>query len=435
NFPASGAKFPPVFFRALAYIKLASATVNNELGRLDSKNTRAIVKASKEVLAGKMDSQFPVDIFQTGSGTSTNMNMNEVIATRANEMLTGEKSTRHPVHPNDHVNMGQSSNDVIPSAIHLSALLLINEKLFPAMTGLQTALNEKEAKHRSDVKTGRTHMMDAMPVTLGQELSGWASLTGRLIEGINSALPALSRLAMGGTAVGTGINTHPEFGGRVAKVLSGLTGLELKESEDHFSAQATQSAVLALSGRLKSAASAFIKIANDLKLMNSGPVCGLDEIRLKAVQPGSSIMPGKVNPVMPEAVRMIGVQVIGNDLTIALGDAMGEFELNTMLPLIAHNILQSVTLIANASLLLKRTIDGFEVNSEHIKELLEKNPIIGTVLSPVIGYDKAAEVIKRASAENRAVREVVVEMGYMDEKNARKLLAPETMTRHKTRRI
>ena len=427
NFPASGAKFPPVFFRAIAYIKIACATVNSELRLLDKKRARAIIKASKEVLSGGMHDQFPVDIFQTGSGTSTNMNANEVIATRANEMLTGVKRTKHPVHPNDHVNMGQSSNDVIPAAIHLSSLLLLNEKLLPAMSGLQKTVTEKAALNKAIIKTGRTHMMDAMPITLGQELSGWASQTGGLIKGINSALPAMRRLAIGGTAVGTGVNTHPEFGERTAEALSRLTGLELKEAENHFMAQASQDASLALSGRLKTAASAIMKMANDLKLMNSGPVCGLGEIRLKAVQPGSSIMPGKVNPVMPEAVRMIGAQVIGNDLVVALGNSMGEFELNTMLPVIAHNILQSITLLANACLLLQKAIGAFEVNAEHMRESLEKNPIMATVLSPVIGYDKTAKVVKKAQTEKKTILEAAVQLGYMDEKEAKRLLESRSM--------
>ncbi len=429
NFPSSGARFHPVFFRALAYIKLACAQVNSELGLLDKKRATAVIRASKEVLSGKMDGQFPVDIFQTGSGTSTNMNVNEVIATRANEMLTGRKSTRRPVHPNDHVNMGQSSNDVIPTAIHLSALLLLSGKLLPALDELKKAVNKKAARYKAVVKTGRTHMMDAMPVTLGQEMSGWAAQTAHLIEELDSSLPALRRIAMGGTAVGTGINTTPGFGRKVAKALSRLTGLGLKEAENHFMAQASQDAALALSGRLKTAASAFIKMANDLRLMNSGPACGLNEITLKSVQPGSSIMPGKINPVMPEAVRMIGVQVIGNGVAVAIGDAMGEFELNAMLPVIAHNLLQSIALLSNASRLLQKAVEGFEADTEHMRACLEKNPIIGTVLSPLIGYDKAAEVIKRARVEKKALRETALQMGYMEEKDARGLLDPRSMTR------
>ncbi len=434
NFPESGAKFPPVFFRALAYIKLACAMVNAELGLLEKKKARAIMRASREVLSGRLRGQFPVDIFQTGSGTSTNMNANEVIATRANELLTGKKSTRHPVHPNDHVNMGQSSNDVIPSAIHISALFLAEEKLLPALRGLKKTLDGKSRAYKAVVKTGRTHLMDAMPVTLGQEISGWAAQTGRLIEEAGSALSALRAIAMGGTAVGTGVNTHPEFGRRTAKALSRLTGLVLKEAENHFMAQASQDAALALSGRLKTAASAFIKMANDLRLMNSGPVSGIGEIRLKAVQPGSSIMPGKVNPVMPEAVRMIGAQVIGNGVTVAMSDAMGEFELNAMLPVIAHNLLQSITLIANAALLLQKSVEGMEVNAERMRESIEKNPMTGTVLSGALGYDRAAAVIKSAQAGQKTVRELVVEMGYMDEKEARRLLDPEVMTRPQKKR-
>lgn len=429
NFPPSGMRFPPVLFHALGFIKLACATVNLELGLLDRKLAAAVIRASKEVAEGGFDDQFPVEIFQTGSGTSTNMNANEVIATRANEILTGARHTKNPVHPNDHVNMGQSSNDVIPSAIHLSSSMLLSEKLLPALAGLEDALAKKSALLKSAVKTGRTHLMDAMPVTMGQEISGWAAQVRYGIRRTEAVLPRLSELAIGGTAVGTGINAPAGFGKRVAKVLSELTGLNLREAGNHFQAQAAMDTVVELSGMLKTTASAFIKMANDLRLMGSGPASGLNEIRLKPLQPGSSIMPGKVNPVAPEAVRMIGAQVIGNDLIIAIGNSMGEFELNVMLPVIANSILVSITLMANAARLLLRAVEGFEVNSEHIRQLLEKNPVIATVLSPVIGYDKTAQAVKEALRQKRPVKEIVVEMGCLDKKKAERILDPESMTK------
>ncbi|MDA8170345.1 MAG: class II fumarate hydratase [Nitrospiraceae bacterium] len=430
NFPPCGMKFPPVLFHALGYIKLACAMVNADIGLLDKRLAGAIIRASGMVARGRLDDQFPVGIFQTGSGTSTNMNANEVIATRANEILSGRKmrNTKHPVHPNDHVNMGQSSNDVIPSAIHLASLILLNERLLPSLTRLQKSLKKKSALLKSVVKTGRTHLMDAMPITMGQEISGWAAQVEYCIRRTRSTVPRLSELAIGGTAVGTGINAHPEFGKRVSKALSELTGIRLREARNHFQAQASQETVLELSGMLKTTASAFMKIANDLRLMASGPASGLNEIRLKTLQPGSSIMPGKVNPVLPEAVRMMGAQVMGNDLAIAIAGSMGEFELNAMLPVIANGILQSITLISNAALLLARTVDGFEVNTEHIANTLGDNPVIAAVLNPVIGYDTAAIVVRKALESGRPVKEVVVEMGYLGKKEAEKILDPEAMT-------
>ncbi len=430
NFPVSGIVFPPVFIRSIGLIKHACARVNQELGLLEPRIADAIIRACDGIIAGTFHDQFPLDIFQTGSGTSTNMNANEVIATRANEILTGTKHTGKPVHPNDHVNMGQSSNDVIPTAIHVSACLQTKERLIPAMKVLHAAIRDKEKKYSALVKTGRTHLMDAMPITLGQEMSGWAAQIECSIGRIEGAIPGLAELAIGGTAVGTGINAQPGFGERVAKKLTGLTKIEFAEAKNHFEAQSSQDAVVGLSGQLKTYASSLMKIANDLRWMNSGPMAGLGEIRLPSLQPGSSIMPGKVNPVIPEAARMVSVQVMGNDVVITLSNAMGDFQLNVMLPVIAHNIIQSVTILANISrLMAEKAIEGFSVNEEHIIELVHRNPIIATVLNPIIGYDKAAEVVKKALKEKKTVKQVVLELGYLTAEEADRILNPGIMTR------
>jgi len=430
NFPISGITFPEVFIRSLGYIKLSCAKVNLELGILDKKRASAIIQACNEVIKGKFDDQFPLDIFQTGSGTSTNMNVNEVIATRANEIVTGQKNTKSPVHPNDHVNMGQSSNDVIPTAIHVAAYMQVKEVLVPALSLLHRTIETKSRNYKSVVKTGRTHLMDAMPITLQQEMSGWATQIKYSIKRINNTLPRLSELAIGGTAVGTGINTHPKFGKKVSETLSKLTGIQFKEARNHFEAQSAQDAVVELSGQIKTFATSLMKISNDMRWMNSGPITGLSEIRLPSLQPGSSIMPGKVNPVIPEAVRMVCTQVMGNDSVISIANSMGDFHLNVMLPVIAHNIIQSITILANASrLLAEKAIKGFEVNEKHILELIHMNPIIAAVLNPIIGYDKAAEVVKKALKEKKTVKQVVVEMGYLSEREADKILNPEIMTK------
>lgn len=430
NFPVSGITFPEIFIKSLCRIKLACAKANAESGLLNKKLSTAIIKACTEVIDGKLTGQFPLDIFQTGSGTSTNMNANEVIAARANEILTGKKNTKSPVHPNDHVNMGQSSNDVIPTAIHISSYLHIKELLLPSLELLHKSINKKAGKHKSAVKTGRTHLMDAMPITFGQEFSGWASQIEHSIIRIKGALLMISELAIGGTAVGTGINTSRNFGLSVSKILSEQTGVRFREAKNHFEAQSSQDAITELSGRLRTTATGIMKIANDLRWMNSGPVSGLSEIMLPPLQPGSSIMPGKVNPVIPEAVRMACVQVIGNDTVIAICNSMGDFQLNVMLPLIAHNIIQSITLLANASrLLAEKAIEGLEINEEHINVLMQMNPIIATALNPVIGYDRAAEVVKKAVREKKTVKQVVVEMGLLTKKEAEKILKPEIMTR------
>lgn len=429
NFPVSGIRFPSVFISSLGYIKLACSEVNRLLGLLRPDLAQVIIKASEEVIRGDFDDQFPLDIFQTGSGTSTNMNANEVIATRANEMITGRKDTKNPVHPNDHVNMGQSSNDVIPSAIHISAVIQVKRLLLPALNRLHSAIEEKSRLYHDVVKTGRTHLMDAMPITLGQEMSGWASQITSSIKRIEAIFPRLSVLAIGGTAVGTGINTHPDFGKKVARVISERTGIDFTEAENHFEAQSSQDSILELSGLLKTLASSLMKIANDLRWMNSGPVSGLSEIRLPALQPGSSIMPGKVNPVIPEVVRMVAAQVMGNDLVITVADSLGDFQLNVMLPVIAYNILQSITILSNVSdLLSEKAIKGMEVNRERMRELTEKNPIIATVLNPLLGYDKTAEVVKKALRENKSIKDVVVEMQLLSAEEAERILDPKRMT-------
>jgi fumarate hydratase class II len=429
NFPISGMRFPRVFIRALGLIKAAAAEVNADLGLLDAEKARAIVQAAEEVAAGQWDDHFPIDIFQTGSGTSTNMNANEVIANRATQILGAELDTRL-VHPNDHANMGQSSNDVIPTAIHLSAFIQVYEVLLPAFNHLHVTLERRAAEFEDVVKTGRTHLMDAMPVQLSQEISGWAYQVVQSMERIESCLFRLGKLPIGGTAVGTGINTHPEFGGRVAAKLAERTGLPLVEAEHHFAAQATMDTVTELSGHLKTTASSLMKVANDLRWMNSGPIAGLGEISLPALQPGSSIMPGKINPVICEAMMMVCGQVIANDVAVTIGNERGNFQLNVMLPLIAHNALQSITLLGNAArVLADKAVAGFSVNRERMAELVEKNPVLVTALNPVIGYDKAAQVAKRAYAEGRRLKEVAAEMTDLSPQELERLLDPRLMTK------
>ena len=430
NFPVSGITLPFVFIRSLALIKRASARVNRRLGLLDARRTDAIVRACTEIIQGKLNDQFPLDVFQTGSGTSTNMNANEVIAGRANEIIGGARNSKSPVHPNDHVNMGQSSNDVIPSAIHVSAYLQTSEQLLPALTFLHKTITTKAQEYRAVVKTGRTHLMDAMPITVGQEMSGWAAQIENAIVQIKSALPRLSELALGGTAVGTGVNTNRKFGRLVAKELSIATKLKFKEAPNHFEAQSSQDGIVELSGHLKTYATALLKISNDLRWMNSGPVAGLGEIQLPSLQPGSSIMPGKVNPVIAESARMVAVQVVGNDTVVTVSNGLGEFQLNVMLPVIAYNILQSISLLASVShLLAERAVAPLKVNELHIAELIQRNPIIATVLNPIIGYDKAAEVVKKAIREKKTVKQVVIEMGLLPAADADKILNPAVMTK------
>jgi fumarate hydratase class II len=425
NFPVSGIRFPRAFIRALGLIKAAAAEVNVGLELLEQKTADAIRRAALEVAEGKWDEHFPLDVFQTGSGTSTNMNANEVIANRANEVLGGRA-----VHPNNHANMGQSSNDVIPTAIHVSAFLLVHEALIPSLEHLESALKHREGECDDVVKTGRTHLMDAMPIRLGQEIGGWAYQVRQSIERVKSCLPRLAQLAIGGTAVGTGINAPRDFGMKMAKRLAQATGLPFREAENHFAAQAAMDTAVELSGHLKATATAVMKIANDLRWMNSGPLAGLGEISLPALQPGSSIMPGKVNPVICESAMMACAQVIGNDAVITIANQHGNFELNAMLPVIAHNLLQSITLLANVAMLLaNKAVDGFIVNRERIEGMVDRNPILVTALNPVIGYDKAAEIAKKAYAEGRPIKEVAAEMTDLSREELDRLLAPRPLTR------
>lgn len=428
NFPISGLRFSREFIKALGLIKLAAAEVNLSLELLTTEQVNVIKAAAQEVVDGRWDAHFPIDIFQTGSGTSTNMNANEVIAHRAVQIM-GEGTDPKQIHPNDHVNMGQSSNDVIPSCIHLAAYLATSETLLPALKHLHQTLKQRETEFDDVIKTGRTHLMDAMPIRLSQQISGWASQVKHGIERVEGALPRLAELALGGTAVGTGINAHPEFAAKVAAEIARLTGLPIREAENHFEAQAAQDAAVELSGQLKTVAVSLMKIANDLRWMNSGPQAGLAEIVLPALQPGSSIMPGKINPVICEATIMACAHVIGNDTAITLGGQWGNFELNVMLPMIAYNLLQSISVLGNATrVLADKAIAGFTANRAHIADLVEKNPIMVTALNPVIGYDLAAKIAKRAYAENRRVKEVAAEMTNLTPAELDKLLDPRELT-------
>ena len=424
NFPISGYRLPRAFIRALGLIKQAAARANTRLNLLDAEVSRAIESAAAEVSAGQHDSQFPIDVYQTGSGTSTNMNANEVIGSLASRRLG------KPVHPNDHVNMGQSSNDVIPTAIHVSAALSVSGDLIPALGHLRDTLRSKEREIGSIVKTGRTHLMDAMPVTLGQELSGWRTQIEHGIERLNAVSPRLHALAQGGTAVGTGINAHPDFGAAFCEELSELTSLPFVPGRNYFEGLSTQDTAVELSGQLKVIAVSLMKIANDLRWMNSGPLAGLGEIALPALQPGSSIMPGKVNPVIPEATAMVAAQVIGNDAAITLGGQSGNFQLNVMLPMIAWNLLESVRLLANvARLLADKAIAGFRVQQGRLAEALDRNPILVTALNPVIGYEKGAAIAKKAYAEGRPIREVAAKMTDLPPDELAKLLDPAELAK------
>jgi fumarate hydratase class II len=423
NFNISGLRMPAAFVGALGRIKSACAAVNAELGLLDAALATAIQQAADEIAAGRHAEQFPVDVFQTGSGTSTNMNANEVIA-RLATLRSGLQ-----VHPNDHVNFGQSSNDVIPSALHVSACLQCHDVLLPALHGLESVIRQRAQQLSSVVKTGRTHLMDAMPLRLDQELGAWATQVHKGTERIGTALGHLQQLALGGTAVGTGVNAHPEFGGRVAARLAAATGIGFVASADTFEALASQDAAVAMSGQLKTLAVSLLKISNDLRWMNSGPLAGLGEITLPALQPGSSIMPGKVNPVIPEAVAMACAQVIGNDASITVAGQSGNFQLNVMLPVVACNLLQSIELLAaGATALAEKAIAGFTVNRDNIEEPLRRNPILVTALNRVVGYEQGAAIAKRAYAEGRPVIDVAVEMTGMTYEELEALLDPMQLT-------
>ena len=424
NFPISGIPMPRHFIEGLGLVKWAAAGANAELGLLTSDRAVAIQKAALAVAEGDYDEHFPIDVFQTGSGTSSNMNANEVIA----EIATRDLGTE--VHPNDHVNMSQSSNDVIPTCVHLSAASQIQNVLIPSLTHLSEVLNEKADETRDIVKTGRTHLMDAMPVTLGQELDGWRSQINHAIERLGETMKRLSALAQGGTAVGTGINAHPKFGRKVAVLLSEHTGVAFTQAESLFEGLSSQDAAVETSGQLRVLAVSLTKIANDLRWMNSGPLAGIGEIALPALQPGSSIMPGKVNPVIPEAVAMVCAQVIGNDATIAMGGQSGNFQLNVMLPVVAYNLLQSIEILANSSMCLADSaIAGFSVNQENLDAALGRNPILVTALNPVIGYEKGAAVAKKAYADGRPVKEVAKDMTDLSDEELDRLLDPATLTK------
>jgi fumarate hydratase class II len=419
NFPISGLRMPREFIRAVGLIKAACAAANAELGYLRKPLAKAIQQAAMKVARGEVDDQFPVDVFQTGSGTSTNMNANEVIAHLAGTV------GKDKVHPNDHVNMGQSSNDVIPTAIQVSGCLATRERLIPALRQLKATIDVRARELKRTVKTGRTHLMDAMPITFGQELSGWSAQVGTAIERIEDTLKRLARLPQGGTAVGTGINADKRFGGLVAKQLSAMTGFRFVAGVNPFENMSAQDSAVELSGQLRTLACALMKISNDLRWMNSGPLAGIGEIELPALQPGSSIMPGKVNPVIPEAVTMVCAQVIGNDATITIAGQSGNFQLNVMLPVIAYNLLQSIEILANASRqLADAAIAGFKVKPERIAAALDRNPILITALNPVIGYEKGAATAKKAYKEGRPILEVARETTGMKESELRKYLDP-----------
>jgi fumarate hydratase, class II len=423
NFPISGRPLPRAFIRAVALIKAAAARANASLGLLDAAVADVIVAASDDVAAGSYDAQFPVDVFQTGSGTSTNMNANEVIA-----RLAGQRLGR-PVHANDEVNMGQSSNDVIPTAIHVSAALLWREALLPSLQHLAAVLHSKESEIGHIVKTGRTHLMDAMPVTFGQELGAWRTQVEKGIERLTGVEARLLQLAQGGTAVGTGINAHPEFAARFCAELARATGLAFRPNASLFEGIATQDTAVELSGQLKTVSVSLMKIANDLRWMNSGPLAGLGEIALPALQPGSSIMPGKVNPVIPEATAMVAAEVMGNDVTITIAGQSGNFQLNVMLPVIACKLIESLRLLANVSrALADAAIAGFTINEARLKDALARNPILVTALNPVIGYEKGAAIAKKAYAEGRPIIEVAAKNTDLPLAELQALLDPAALT-------
>ena len=423
NFPISGLIMPREFIRALGLIKSAAAQANADLGHLKKAHAKAIRRASERVAAGEFDEHFPIDVFQTGSGTSSNMNANEVIAHVAT--AAGTK-----VHPNDDVNNGQSSNDVIPTAIQVSAALTVSEKLLPALAHLKKTLDVRARELKRVVKTGRTHLMDAMPVTLGQELGGWSAQIRSNIERLGDALKRVRRLPQGGTAVGTGINADAKLGPAICAELSRMTGMKFESADNYFENMSSQDASVELSGQLKTLACSLMKISNDLRWMNSGPLAGIGEIELPALQPGSSIMPGKVNPVIPEAMTMVCAQVIGNDTTITIAGQSGNFQLNVMLPVIALNLLQSIEILASSvRLLADKAIAGFKVREDRIKHALDKNPILVTALNPVIGYEKGAATAKKAYKEGRPILDVALETTGLPRKTLMELLDPEALTK------
>jgi len=429
NFPISGFTFPPRFIRVLGLIKGAAAEVNAELGHVDTEIAGMIADAAKRVAAGEFDAHFPIDVFQTGSGTSTNTNANEVIANVANEAAGSVLGSKKPVHPSDHVNFGQSSNDVIPTVIHVAALEAIAKDLVPALERLQASLAAKAAEFASIVKPGRTHLMDATPVTLGQEFGGYARQIELGIDRVRAAMPRLGELALGGTAVGTGLNTDPRFAAMVIAKVAEQTGLELREASDHFEAQAAQDACVEMSGALKTVAVSLVKISNDLRWMNSGPRAGLAEIRLPDLQPGSSIMPGKVNPVIPEVAVQVAGQVIGADAAITFAGTTGTFELNVTLPLIAINLLGAIDLLAAAAnAFVDKCVDRIEADEQRARALVESTDIIATALNPLIGYEKVAELIKESRRTGKGIREVALAHDVLPPDELDKALNVDWMT-------
>jgi fumarate hydratase class II len=423
NFRISGQGIGRGMIRALALVKHAAARVNADLGKLDSNLANAICEAADEVAGGTLDEHFPVDVFQTGSGTSSNMNANEVIANRANMLLGSEIGSKSPIHPNDHVNMGQSSNDVFPAAIHIAALRSIHEALLPALNKLKESLSAKSSEFDDVVKVGRTHLQDATPIRLGQEFSAFVSQVEHGIRHITTAAEDLRELPIGGTAVGTGINTHPEFGRRMAKKLSQMTGMGLVEAANHFEAQSARDAAVNVSGALKALAVSLIKIANDIRWLASGPSVGLGELRLPAVQPGSSIMPGKVNPVIAESLIQAAAQVIGNDAAITVGGMYGQFQLNAMQPLIARNLLEQIGLLANASAnFADKLVSGVEANRDHIAALVDRSVTVATALAPYVGYEEAARIVARARKEGKSVRDIAREEHVLPEEQLNQVL-------------
>jgi fumarate hydratase class II len=428
NFPISGIVFPRPFLRALGMVKEHAAKVNRELGLIDERVALAVMDAAEEVIIGDLDDHFPLDVFQTGSGTSTNMNANEVIANRACQLL-GEPLGSRTVHPNDHVNYGQSSNDVIPTVMHLAAAVEIKEQLLPKLDELRKALGAKAREFDDIVTIARTHLQDATPIRLGQIFGGYFRQVALVISELERTLDGLCELPLGGTAVGTGLNTHPEFAQRVIAGLAEVTGLPLREAKDHFASQGGKEQVVAASGALKTTATALFKIANDIRFLASGPRCGLGELLLPAVQPGSSIMPGKVNPVMAESLMQVCAQVVGNDTTITLSGMSGNFELNVMMPVMAHNLLQSIDLLANATdQFNERCLQGLEADRERCEGLIEESLAMCTALAPVIGYDQAAAIAKQAHETGRTVREVAIAEDVLPEEELKSLLDPRPMT-------
>jgi fumarate hydratase class II len=422
NFPVSDLRFHSSFIYSLALIKQCAAMVNHELGLLDKKISEPIVTSAEEIMQGKLEDQFVVDVFQTGSGTSTNMNVNEVIASRANEIVTGKKGGKFPVHPNDHVNLGQSSNDVIPSAIHISALTLIKKSLIPSLFSLKKGFSEKANEFKDVKKIGRTHLQDAVPIFLGQTFSGYERQMALAIKRIETSQEHLAELALGGTAVGNGLNTHPDFAKKVILLISKHSKFNFREAENHFEAQGAQDAAVETSGALKTIAVSLIKICNDIRWLASGPRCGLGEISIPSLQPGSSIMPGKINPVIPEAVIQVCAHVMGNDTTIAVSGQAGNFELNVMLPVIAYNLLQSIDLLSSVTkLLAEKCISGIRANKEKCAANIEKSLAMATYLVPHIGYDKAANIAKKAHETGKTVIEIVREEKILSEKELGKI--------------